>query len=185
VVCPQGTTSRSWHELVARSGHPYIMVSFSPQQCRPCPVRSFCTQSRQQGRRRRRPPQAQYEALQTARAWDTSDEAQQHYKRRAGGEGTLSQGGRACGRRRTRTVAWSKRTDSTSPSPLRSISTALWRGWRSAHEPQRGRRALQHWRLCLTCPRSPLPSAPLTPSSLELFSNRTVFCYCILQKSFL
>jgi DDE family transposase len=102
VVCPQGTPSRSWHELVARDGHPYMIVSFSPQQCRPCPVRPFCTQSRQQGRRRRLPPQAQYEALQTARAWSTSDEGQQHYKRRAGGEGTLSQGGRAFGLRRPR-----------------------------------------------------------------------------------
>jgi transposase len=78
VVCPQGTTSRSWHELVARDGHPYSIVSFSPQQCRPCPARLFCTQSRQQGRRLRLPPHAQYEALQTARAWYTSDEGQQH-----------------------------------------------------------------------------------------------------------
>ena len=102
VVCPQGTTSRSWHELVAHDGHPYIMVSFSPQQCRPCPARPCCTQSRQQGRRLRLPPQAQYEALQTARAWYASDEGQQHYKRRAGVEGTLSQGVRAFGLRRTR-----------------------------------------------------------------------------------
>ena len=102
VVCPQGPPSRSWHELVARDGHPDIIVSFSPQPCRPCPVRPLCPQSRPQGRRLRLPPQAQYEALQTARAWDTSDERQQHYKRRAGGEGTLSQGGRAFGLRRPR-----------------------------------------------------------------------------------
>ena len=102
VVCPQGTTSRSWHELVARDGHPSIIVSCSPQQCRPCPARPFCTQSRQQGRRLRLPPQAQYESLQMARAWYTSDEGQQHSKRRAGVEGTLSQGVRAFGLRRTR-----------------------------------------------------------------------------------
>jgi transposase len=102
VVCPPGTPSRSWHELVARDGHPYILVSFSPQQCRPCPRRPCCTQSRQQGRRLRLPPQAQYEALQTARAWYTSDEGQQRYKRRAGVEGPLSQGVRAFGLRRTR-----------------------------------------------------------------------------------
>jgi transposase len=101
-VCPQGTTSHSWHELVARDGHPYIIVSFSPQQCRPCPARPFCTQSQQQGRRLRLPPQAQYEALQTARAWYSSDEGTQRYKRRAGVEGTLSQGVRAFGLRRTR-----------------------------------------------------------------------------------
>jgi transposase len=102
MVCPQGITSRSWHELVARDGHPYIMVSFSPQQCRPCPARPFCTQSQQQGRRLRLPPQAQYEALQEARAWYSSGEGTQRYKRRAGVEGTLSQGVRAFGLRRTR-----------------------------------------------------------------------------------
>jgi transposase len=117
VVCPQGTPSRSWHELVARDGHPYIIVSFSPQQCRPCPVRPFCTQSRQQGRRLRLPPQAQYEALQTARAWYTSDEGQQHYKRRVGVEGTLSQGVRAFGLRRTRYRGLDK-------TPLQHVATA-------------------------------------------------------------
>src|SRR4030095_5966919 len=58
-------------------------------------------------------------------------------------------------------------------------------GWKSGHEPRRGRRALPHWRLCMTCPRSPLPSEPLTYSSLELCSIQTVFCYFILQKLFL
>jgi len=117
VVCPQGTPSRSWHELVARDGHPYMIVSCSPQQCRPCPVRPFCTQSRQQGRRLRLPPQAPYEALQTARAWYTSDEGQQHDKRRAGGEGTLSQGVRAFGLRRTRSRGLDK-------TPLHHVATA-------------------------------------------------------------
>ena len=102
VVCPQGTTSRSWHELVAREGPPSIIVSCSPQQCRPCPTHTLCTPSQQQGRRLRLPLPAQYEALQTARAWYTSDEGRQHYKRRAGVEGTLSQGVRAFGLRRSR-----------------------------------------------------------------------------------
>ena len=47
-------------------------------------------------------PQAEYEALQAAQAWYASDEGQQRYKRRAGVEGTLSQGVRAFGLRRTR-----------------------------------------------------------------------------------
>jgi transposase len=44
-------------------------------------------------------PQAEFEALQAARAWYASDEGQQRYKRRAGVEGTLSQGVRAFGLR--------------------------------------------------------------------------------------
>jgi IS5 family transposase len=47
-------------------------------------------------------PQAQYQALQTARAWYASREGKQRYQRRAGVEGTLSQGVRAFGLRRTR-----------------------------------------------------------------------------------
>ena len=45
------------------------------------------------------PPQGQYEALQAARTWYASTEGQQAYTRRAGGEGTLSQGVRAFGLR--------------------------------------------------------------------------------------
>jgi transposase len=47
-------------------------------------------------------PQAQYQALQTARAWYASQKGKQRYRRRAGVEGTLSQGVRAFGLRRTR-----------------------------------------------------------------------------------
>jgi len=47
-------------------------------------------------------PQAPHEALQAARAWYASAEGKQGYQRRAGIEGTLSQGVRAFGLRRTR-----------------------------------------------------------------------------------
>src|SRR5207248_10155213 len=56
----------------------------------------------QQGRRLRLPPQEQYEALTAARTWYASEEGSQYYKQRAGVEGTLSQGVRAFGLRRTR-----------------------------------------------------------------------------------
>ena len=48
------------------------------------------------------PPQEQYEALQAMRAWYASAEGQRQYAHRAGIEGTLSQGVRAFGLRRTR-----------------------------------------------------------------------------------
>jgi transposase len=128
VVCPQGTTAHSWHELVARDGHPYIMASFSPQQCRPCPARPLCTQSQRQGRRLRLPPQAQYEALQEARAWYSSDEGTQRYKRRAGVEGTLSQGVRAFGLRRTRYRGLGKTSTSDYPTSAHRTSDRYSRG---------------------------------------------------------
>jgi IS5 family transposase len=47
-------------------------------------------------------PKTEYEALKSAREAHASPEGQQRYKRRAGIEGTISQGVRAFGLRRTR-----------------------------------------------------------------------------------
>jgi transposase len=102
VGCPQGKWATSWHERVEQDGTPYIIASFSRQDCQGCPARPLCTQAQQQGRRVRLPPQDQYEALAAARAWDASEEGLQSYQQRAGVEGTLSQGVRAFGLRRTR-----------------------------------------------------------------------------------
>jgi len=69
VGCPQGKWAASWHERVEQDGTPYIIASFSRQDCQACPARPLCTQAQQQGRRLRLPPQDQYEALTAARAW--------------------------------------------------------------------------------------------------------------------
>jgi transposase len=53
-------------------------------------------------------PQAQFEALQAARAWYRSAEGQERYQQRAGIEGTLSQGGRGFGLRYARYRGLSK-----------------------------------------------------------------------------
>jgi len=102
VSCPQGKRSGSWQEHMPPDGHPSIIVSFRRQDCHACPTRPLCTQSQQQMRRLRLPPREQYEALAAARTWYTSEEGIERYKQRAGIEGTLSQGVRAFGLRRTR-----------------------------------------------------------------------------------
>jgi transposase len=102
VRCPQGKEAARWQEYVEPDGRPYIIASFRRQDCQACPARPLCTQAQQQGRRLRLPPQDQYEALTAARAWYASEAGMQGYKRRAGVEGTLSQGVRAFGLRRTR-----------------------------------------------------------------------------------
>jgi len=102
VCCPQGKRTASWQEHVAPDGHPYIIASFRRQDCHDCPARPLCTQAQHQGRRLRLPPQEEYEALAAARAWYASEEGIERYQRRAGVEGTLSQGVRAFGLRRTR-----------------------------------------------------------------------------------
>ena len=102
VRCPQGHLSVAWWEHGGGQGSRPIIVEFDKHTCGTCPVRPCCTRAKHTGRRLRLPPQDQYEALQAAQTWSASEEGQQLYKRRAGVEGTLSQGVRAFGLRRTR-----------------------------------------------------------------------------------
>jgi transposase len=102
VHCPQGKAAASWAERVDATGRAYIQVRFRPQDCRACSTRALCTQATQAARSLTLQPQAQFEALQAARAWYRSADGQERYQRRAGVEGTLSQGVRAFGRRYAR-----------------------------------------------------------------------------------
>src|SRR5712664_1867278 len=102
VRCPQGNVSAAWWEHGGGQGSRPIIVEFDKHACRGCPVRADCTRAKHTGRRLRLPPQDQYEALAAAQTWSASEEGQQLYKQRAGVEGTLSQGVRAFGLRRTR-----------------------------------------------------------------------------------
>jgi len=102
VRCPQGKVSSSWSERVDPTGSPYIGVKFRKADCGPCSVRPLCTRSKQKVRQLKLQPRAQYEALKEARVRHASKEGQQRYALRAGIEGTISQGVRAFGLRRTR-----------------------------------------------------------------------------------
>ena len=90
--CPQGKWSAAWWEHGARTSGRPIFVEFALEDCQGCPARTVCTRAQQQGRRVGLPPQEQYEALQATRTWYRSEEGKRQYKRRAGVEGTLSQG---------------------------------------------------------------------------------------------
>jgi transposase len=102
VRCPQGHLSVAWWEHGGGQGSRPIIVEFDKHTCGPCPVRAACTRAQHTGRRLRLPPQDQYEALAAAQTWFASEAGQQLYNRRAGVEGTLSQGVRAFGLRQTR-----------------------------------------------------------------------------------
>jgi len=101
VLCPQGKLSSLWREGPDQYG-PRVLVSFDPDDCRNCSARSLCTRSKVQPRRLRIQPRPQYEALQAARRLQTTEAGRKLYNIRAGVEGTISQGVRAFGLRRSR-----------------------------------------------------------------------------------
>jgi transposase len=77
-------------------------VKFRRKDCTGCAERARCTRAKTAPRHLYLHPREQYEALEAARTRFNSDMGQALYKRRAGIEGTLSQGVRAFGLRRTR-----------------------------------------------------------------------------------
>ena len=102
VRCPQGKLSASWSEPTEGAVNPRIAVVFRKRDCDACSARALCTRSPQRARQIKLLPQPQQEALTAARKWYDSEEGRELYARRAGIEGTLSQGVRAFGLRRAR-----------------------------------------------------------------------------------
>src|SRR5262247_3895509 len=102
VRCPQGKVSSTWTPQVDSHGTTKISVKFRRRDCDACPERTHCTRAKTMPRHLSLHPRTQYEALEAARARFSSEAGQELYKRRAGIEGTLSQGVRTFGLRRTR-----------------------------------------------------------------------------------
>jgi transposase len=147
VMCPQGRQSQSWRIRREKYGHEYIAARFDPADCRACPHRPDCTRSRRGVRTVTFKPQVEYETLQAARERQETEAFKQKYKKRAGVEGTISQGTRAFDLRRsrylglakthlqhlataaamnlTRVVSWLAVEDESKTSPYRSPFTAL------------------------------------------------------------
>ena len=109
-VCPAGHESVEWVPRVDNRGNDSIYIRFSAADCGPCPSRAKCTKSRAEHPRRSIAvrPELQYEALQKRRELEESEEYAREYARRAGVEGTISQGIRRCGLRRSRYIGLTK-----------------------------------------------------------------------------
>jgi transposase len=88
-----------------------IKIKFSAKDCGVCPARVRCTEAKRRSITER--PREQYEALQVARLREMSEEYRSEYKQRAGIEGTISHGVRACGLRRSRYIGERRPTCST------------------------------------------------------------------------
>ena len=108
VACPQGKTSVSWRTISAADGSPRIQALFSRSDCRACPATALCTPGTSTRRYVHFHLREEYEALNAARARMTDPAWLERYRRRAGVEGTLSQGVRAFGMRRSRYIGLAK-----------------------------------------------------------------------------
>lgn len=92
VTCPQGKVSYKWHQNVDYYGQPVMRAHFSKRDCRPCPVRHLCTKAKIMGRIITMRLPEQHKALLRARARQETEEYKEIYRKRAGVEGTISQG---------------------------------------------------------------------------------------------
>jgi transposase len=108
VTCPQGKVSVSWRVARDTDGSPRINARFGRADCAACAAREFCTPAKEPRRSVYFHPRAEYEALNAARARMSDPAWKKRYRIRAGVEGTLSQGVRAFGMRRSRYIGLAK-----------------------------------------------------------------------------
>lgn len=134
-TCPQGHTSVTWTERTEkRSGRAIVAVQFATKTCRECPVRTQCTHAEKMPRQVTVRPQAEHEALQQARHSQQTEAFRQEYARRAGVEGTISQGVRAFGLRQARYLGLAK-THMQAVGTAAAINLCRWAAWHR-HKPR-------------------------------------------------
>jgi transposase len=108
-ICPNGQVSQVWTEnRKDNAGHPRIYVRFAKGSCHACPVRTDCTHSPEGPRTLSFKPRPQFELLQWARQREHTPAFKERYAKRAGIEGTISQGTRSFDLRRSRYIGQPK-----------------------------------------------------------------------------
>jgi transposase len=108
VTCPQGKVSSSWTPYQDPWGKQLIRVKFAYRDCIRCLERTRCTKSKTAARSLTLRHQPEQEAIQQGRRTQQSAEWKRRYKKRAGIEGTISQGVRVIGLRRARYIGLAK-----------------------------------------------------------------------------
>jgi transposase len=98
--CPAGKESLSWTPAIDRYDNQVIKIKFSMKDCKQCPLKAHCTKAPRRTITVR--IQQHHEALQQARTRQKDAAFWQKYQARSGIEGTISQGVRAFGMRRSR-----------------------------------------------------------------------------------
>ena len=107
-TCPQGHTSVQWFPRQDRHGHGAVHIRFAKATCAVCPVRARCVNSPTAPRGLQVQGRDQYTALQAARQRQQTELFKVQYARRAGVEGTISQGTRMGDLRRSRYIGLGK-----------------------------------------------------------------------------
>ncbi len=140
-TCPQGQRSLTWTERTEkRSGRPIITVQFATKVCRECAGRAQCTRAQTMPRQVTVHPQAEHEALQQARTSQQTEAFRQEYARRAGIEGTISQGVRAFGLRQARYLGLAK-THLQEVGTATAINLTRWSAWQQQTPRAKTRRS--------------------------------------------
>ena len=106
--CPQGQQSVGWRERTDRHGHASVQITFDRLACAACACRAQCTRSARLPRSLLVREREHAVALQAARNRQHTEEFKAQYARRAGIEGTISQGTHTGGLRRSRYIGFVK-----------------------------------------------------------------------------
>jgi transposase len=88
--CPAGCTSSNWNPTIDPREKPVIRIKFAMSDCQKCVHRTECTDGQRRCISIR--PREHYEALQQRRKQQRTESFKEAYAKRAGVEGTLSQG---------------------------------------------------------------------------------------------
>jgi transposase len=107
-VCPAGRTSKNWTPAIDRGKNEVVKIKFSRSDCGNCHLQEACTRSNPPRRTLTIRTKEWFLALQKAREQEQSEAFIQQYAKRAGIEGTISQGIRRCGMRRSRYIGLAK-----------------------------------------------------------------------------
>ena len=133
VRCPNEKLSRTWKPRFNRYQQAVIHVAFQKSDCQSCPTVSNCTKAKGGFRTLTLRPQQFHETQEIARVRQTTPKFKKQYAKRAGVEGTISQGTRAFGLRHCRYRGFPK-------TRLQHIVTAcalnlvrIWEWWTDAY----------------------------------------------------
>ncbi len=100
--------SDGWKETEDGTGTAVVAIDFPKSACSHCRRRGDCTKAKSSRRRLTLRLREQHEAIQAARQRQQTPEFRSRYRRRAGVEGSFSQGNRRSGLRQARYIGLAK-----------------------------------------------------------------------------